>query len=227
MKEVQLYIVPTPIGNLDDITLRAIKVLQDVDIILAEDTRKTGMLLKHHQIEKKKLFAHHQHNEHKSTDGIIKLLKEGQTAALVSNAGTPLISDPGYTLVKRCTEEAIPVSCLPGATAIIPALVCSGMPTDKFLFLGFLPHKKGRKNKILEMMSFPYTCILYESPNRIIKTLEQIKKYGGDERIICIAREISKVFEEFIRGHPDTLISHFRSYPPKGEFILLLQGKNK
>lgn len=222
-----LFLVPTPIGNLEDITLRAINVLKEVDIILAEDTRNTGKLLKHLSITKR-LMAHHAHNEHQSVAGVIKLLKEGQKIALVSDAGSPGISDPGYLVVKSCIENNIPITALPGATAFVPALTSSGFPTDSFVFEGFLPVKKGRQTKFKELAIEKRTIVLYESPHRIIKTLEQLVEFLGEDRQVLVAREISKLHEEFHRGTSLELRDFFNLNPDKvrGEMVLIIKGIN-
>lgn len=221
-----LFLVPTPIGNLEDITLRAINVLKEVDIILAEDTRNTGNLLKHLSITKR-LMAHHAHNEHQSVAGVVKLLKEGQKIALVSDAGSPGISDPGYLIVKSCIENEIEIVALPGPTAFVPALTASGFPSDSFVFEGFLPVKKGRQTKLKELAEEKRTIVLYESPHRIIKCLEQIKEFFGEERPLVVVREISKVYEEFHRGLVRELIDYFNVNPTKarGEMVIIIKGK--
>lgn len=218
-----LRLVPTPIGNLEDITLRALRVLKEADIILAEDTRTTGNLLKHYDIGTP-LKAYHQHNEHKALASIIADLKRGQEIALVTDAGTPGISDPGFLLVRECIREDIDVECLPGATAFVPALVCSGLPCEQFLFAGFLPHKKGRASRIEELAQSARTFILYESPHRLLKTLAQLAEYCGSDRQASVAREISKVFEEHQRGTLEELLNHFADHPPKGEIVITVGG---
>ncbi len=222
----KLYLVPTPIGNLDDITLRAIKVLQQVDGILAEDTRNSGMLLKHLGISKP-LYAHHAHNEHHSTAGIIKMLKEGKTLALVSDAGTPGISDPGFLLVRECLKLGFAVECLPGPTAFVPALVNSGLPNDRFCFEGFLPHKKGRQTRLQQLVAEERTMIFYESPHRLMKTLEQLAEYLGSDRQASVARELTKMFEENIRGTLLEIIAHYTAHAQtiKGEIVIVVAGK--
>ncbi len=223
---MKLYLVPTPIGNLDDITLRAINVLKEADLILAEDTRTSGKLLKHFQISTP-MQSHHMHNEHKTTDHIVSKIESGLTVALISDAGTPAISDPGFLLTRACIEKGIEVDCLPGATAFVPALVNSGLPNDRFVFEGFLPVKKGRQTRFIELADEKRTMIFYESPHKIIKTLEQMKTYFGEERRISISREITKMFEETLRGSISTMIEHFEKHPPKGEFVLIVEGKTK
>ena len=221
-----LYIVPTPIGNLKDITFRAIETLKEVDIILAEDTRQTKKLTKHYGIDKM-LWSHHKFNEHKATDSIIQKLKAGTNFALVSDGGTPGISDPGFFLVRACIEVGAQVISLPGAVAFIPALVNSGFPCDKFVFEGFLPHKKGRKT-LLEKIAFEErTVILYESPHRIIKTLEQIITYISPDRPVAISRELTKTFEENLRGTAAEMLEHFKKHKPKGEFVLIIGAESK
>ncbi|MEA5402665.1 16S rRNA (cytidine(1402)-2'-O)-methyltransferase [Arcicella sp. DC2W] len=223
---MKLYLVPTPIGNLDDITYRAVKILQSVDAVLAEDTRNSGILLKHLNISKP-LYAHHAHNEHHGTNGIIKLLKEGKVLALVSDAGTPAISDPGFLLVRECLKQGIEVECLPGATAFVPALVNSGLPADRFIFEGFLPHKKGRQTRLKNLVEEERTIILYESPHRLLKTLEQLAEFLGIERQACVSRELTKVFEENIRGTLSEILLHYQSNPNtiKGEIVIVVAGK--
>lgn len=221
-----LIIVPTPIGNLGDITQRSLDVLSSVDFILAEDTRTSGLLLKHYDL-KGDFFPFHAHNEHKVLGKVIEKLKSGQKAALISDAGTPGISDPGFLLIRECINENIPVLCLPGATAFTPALVISGFPTDRFCFEGFLPHKKGRQSRVEAWLEEDRTIVLYESPHRLLKTLELILKILGDERRVSISREISKKFEETIRGSISSCIEHFTKNEPRGEFVIVLEGKQK
>ncbi len=221
-----LYIVPTPIGNLKDITFRAIETLKEVDIILAEDTRQTQKLTKHYGIDKM-LWSHHKFNEHKATDSIIQKLKAGNNFALVSDGGTPGISDPGFFLVRACIQEGVQVISLPGAVAFIPALVNSGFPCDKFVFEGFLPHKKGRKTLLEKIAMEERTVILYESPHRIIKTLEQIIAYISPERPVAISRELTKTFEENLRGTAAEMLEHFKKHKPKGEFVLIIGAESK
>ncbi|MFC6103005.1 16S rRNA (cytidine(1402)-2'-O)-methyltransferase [Olivibacter domesticus] len=220
-----LYLVPTPVGNLEDITFRAIRVLKEADIILAEDTRTSAPLLKHFGIDKK-VYAHHQHNEHKALHEIIRFLKEGKTVALISDAGTPAISDPGFLLVREAIRQHLEVSCLPGPTAFVPALVNSGLPTDSFVFEGFLPVKKGRQTKLKSLSNENRTMIFYESPHRLIKTLEEFSIYLGAERQVSISREISKIYEETIRGSVLDVIEHFKNNLIKGEFVICVQGKS-
>ena len=218
-----LYIVPTPIGNLEDMTFRAINVLKQVDIILAEDTRTSAPLLKHFGIDKK-VFAHHQHNEHKAVQEIIRLLKEGNQIALISDAGTPAISDPGFLLVRETIKEGLDVQCLPGATAFVPALVNSGLPNDRFCFEGFLPVKKGRQTRLRSLAEEKRTMIFYESPHRILKTIDEFIQIFGPERQASISREISKMYEETVRGTLEEIKQHFESNPIKGEFVCCVAG---
>jgi len=221
----KLYIVPTPIGNLQDMTFRAVEVLKNVDIILAEDTRQTKKLTSHYQIDKP-LWSHHKFNEHQATASVIEKLRGGTTFALVSDGGTPGISDPGFFLVRACIENQIEVTTLPGAVAFVPALINSGFPSDKFLFIGFLPHKKGRKTILEGIAQEKQTVILYESPHRIVKTLEQIVQYIGPETAIAISRELTKTFEENLRGTANELLNHFKKHKPKGEFVLIIGHEN-
>jgi 16S rRNA (cytidine1402-2'-O)-methyltransferase len=223
---MKLYIVPTPIGNLEDITLRAIKVLKSVDLILAEDTRTSGKLLKHYDIGTQ-MHSHHMHNEHKTVHGIIQKLKSGLSVALISDAGTPAISDPGFLLTRACVENEIEVECLPGATAFVPALVNSGLPNDKFVFEGFLPVKKGRQTRLMILAEEPRTIILYESPHKLIKTLSHICEYFGEERQLSVSRELSKLFEETKRGTAKSVLEHYTNHPPKGEIVVIVSGKPK
>ena len=220
----KLYLVPTPIGNLEDITLRAISVLRNVDVILAEDTRTTAFLLKHLQIEKR-MFAHHQHNEHNAVAELVRRMNTGETIALVSDAGTPAISDPGFLLVRECIKAGITVECLPGPTAFVPALVNSGLPCDRFCFEGFLPQKKGRQTRLLALAAETRTMILYESPFRLVKTLEQLAAVMGDEREASVARELTKLFEENKRGTLRELAVYFGAKPVKGEIVLVVAGR--
>lgn len=220
-----LYIVPTPIGNLGDMTFRGVEVLKDVNVILAEDTRVTGKLLKHFDIETP-MRSHHMHNEHKAVRSIVKDLQSGTKMALVTDAGTPAISDPGFLLVRACVEEGVNVSCLPGATAFVPALVNSGLPNDKFVFEGFLPPKKGRQKRLLELQNEERTMIFYESPYKLTKTLTQFAEHFGAERKISISRELSKIYEEQIRGSVTEVIQHFTEKPPKGELVIIVSGSS-
>lgn len=220
----KLYIVPTPIGNLDDITLRAIKVLQDADFILAEDTRTTSFLLKHLGIEKR-LYSHHKFNEHATAASLAQTIGEGHTVALVSDAGTPGISDPGFLLVRTCVEAGIEVETLPGATAFVPAIVQSGFPCDRFCFEGFLPQKKGRAKRLEELRDQTRTMIFYESPFRVVKCLEQFAQTFGGDRQASVSRELTKKFEQTVRGTIAEVLEHFRTHEPKGEFVLVVAGK--
>jgi len=220
----KLYLVPTPIGNLEDITLRAINVLKSVDLILAEDTRTSGFLLKHYEISKP-LMSHHKFNEHKTSENIVKRILAGETIALISDAGTPGISDPGFFLVKHCAEEGIEVECLPGATAFVPALVNSGLPCDRFCFEGFLPQKKGRQTKLNELAEETRTMIFYESPHRLVKTLQQLAEVMGENRKASVSRELTKLHEENARGTLTELANHFNSKTVKGEIVLIVEGK--
>jgi len=223
---MKLYLVPTPIGNLEDITLRAIRVLGEVDGILAEDTRNSGQLLKHLNISKP-LYSHHAHNEHMGVPGVIKMLKEGKSLALISDAGTPGISDPGYLLVKACVDNGIEVESLPGATAFVPALVNSGFPTDRFIYEGFLPHKKGRQTRWKALAEEERTIVLYESPHRLVKALEQIIEFIDPERPILVGREISKLHEQMVRGTATEVLAYFTAHPDKvrGEIVIVIAGK--
>jgi len=218
-----LYLVPTPIGNLEDMTFRAIRVLKEADLILAEDTRTSAPLLKHFGIDKK-VFAHHQHNEHKAVSEIIRFLKEGQQIALISDAGTPAISDPGFLLVREAIKEGLDVQCLPGATAFVPALVNSGLPNDRFCFEGFLPVKKGRQTRLKNLAQENRTMIFYESPHRILKTLDEFIAVFGEERQSSVSRELSKMYEENTRGTLRDVKLHFENNPIKGEFVICVAG---
>lgn len=219
----KLYLVPTPIGNLEDMTLRAIRILKEVDVILAEDTRTSAKLLDHFEI-KNKLISHHKFNEHKTVEMIARQIEEGKNVALISDAGTPGISDPGFLLVRTCVEKDIDVECLPGATALIPALVNSGFPTDRFAFEGFLPQKKGRQKKIKQLATETRTMIFYESPYRLVKSLEQFAEFLGPDRKACVSRELSKYYEENRRGTLSELIEYFSSKTVKGEIVIVLEG---
>lgn len=222
----KLILVPTPIGNLEDITFRAISVLKNCDLILAEDTRKTGILLKHFEI-KTPMRSHHKFNEHQTSQNVCNELLAGNQIALVSDAGTPSISDPGYLLVKECVNNNIDIECLPGATAFVPALAVSGLPNDRFYFEGFLPVKKGRQTKLKQLAELDKTFILYESPHRLVKTLKQLAEYLGENRNASVSREISKLFEENKRGELKDLISHFESKTVKGEIVIVVGGNEK
>jgi 16S rRNA (cytidine1402-2'-O)-methyltransferase len=219
----KLFIVPTPIGNLEDITLRAIRVLKEVDLILAEDTRTSAVLLKHYQISTR-LESHHKFNEHKTVERIASRMAAGENIALISDAGTPSISDPGFLLTRTCLDAGMEVECLPGATAFVPALVNSGLPSDKFCFEGFLPQKKGRQKRLKELVSETRTMIFYESPFRLVKTLEQFVEFFGPDRKISVARELSKIHEENVRGTVNEVQNHFKSVSVKGEIVIILEG---
>ena len=221
----KLYIVPTPIGNLDDMTLRAIKVLKEVDLILAEDTRTSGKLLKHFDIETP-MQSHHMHNEHKIVERLVKQLQSGQNLAVISDAGTPAISDPGFLLTRACLENSIEVECLPGATAFVPALVNSGLPNDRFVFEGFLPVKKGRQTRLKQLAEEERTMIFYVSPHKLLKTLAQFAEYFGDDRRASVSREITKMFEETVTDSIKNLVDHFKKKSIKGEFVIVVEGKH-
>ena len=222
----KLFIVPTPIGNLEDITFRAVRVLKEVDLILAEDTRTTGILLKHYQIENR-LQSHHTFNEHQFVENIASRIKAGENIALVSDAGTPAISDPGFLLVRECIRQNVEVECLPGATAFIPALVVSGLPNERFCFEGFLPHKKGRQTRLQSLLTEERSIIFYESPHRLLKTLTQFIEMFGEERYVSVSREISKYFEETFRGTLNDVMTYFSTNKPRGEFVIILAGKKE
>lgn len=222
----KLYIIPTPIGNLNDITLRALQVLKDVDFILAEDTRQTSKLLKHYEIDKK-LVAYHQHNEHKSIDKIIEQLKQGSVIGLVSDAGTPGISDPGFLIARECIKNNILIECLPGATAFVPALVNSGFPCDKFVFEGFLPHKKGRQTRLNLLKEETRTIVFYESTHRLLKTLTQFAEFFGEDRLVSVSRELTKMHEENIRGTVKEVIDYYKVNVIKGEIVIIVHGTEK
>ena len=218
-----LYVVPTPVGNMEDMTFRAIRILKEADLILAEDTRTSGILLKHYEI-KNQLMSHHKFNEHGTTAGIVERLKAGATIALISDAGTPGISDPGFFLVREAVAAGQEVQCLPGATAFVPALVASGLPDDRFCFEGFLPQKKGRKTRLENLRDEERTMVFYESPYRVVKTLKQFAEVFGEDRKVCCCREISKVHEECVRGTMTEVIAHFTEKEPKGEFVIVVEG---
>ena len=220
----KLYIVPTPIGNLDDMTFRAIKVLKEVDFILAEDTRNSSILLKHFNIATP-MQSHHMHNEHKTVENLVKRLQSGEIIALISDAGTPAISDPGFLLTRACVENNIAVECLPGATAFVPALVNSGLPNDKFVFEGFLPEKKGRQTRLKFLAEETRTMVFYVSPHKLIKTLKEFCEYFGDDRPVSVSRELSKLHEETIRGNAKEVLAHIENKPPKGEIVVVVGGK--
>ncbi|MBO3699854.1 16S rRNA (cytidine(1402)-2'-O)-methyltransferase [Roseivirga sp. E12] len=223
-EKINLYLVPTPIGNLEDITLRALRVLNEVDVILAEDTRTSGKLLKHHNITKP-LQSYHIFNEHKTAEKLVERMESGEVFALISDAGTPAISDPGFLLVREALKAGLEVNCLPGATAFVPALVNSGLPSDKFVFEGFLPHKKGRQTRLKLLAEEERTIVLYESPHRLIKSLEQLKEFLGD-RQVSVSRELTKMFEETVRGTITEVVAHFTEKGVKGEFVLVIDGKS-
>ena len=218
-----LYIVPTPVGNLEDMTFRAIRILKEADLILAEDTRTSGILLKHFEI-KNAMQSHHKFNEHKTVENVISKIKAGETVALISDAGTPGISDPGFLLVRECARQGIEVQCLPGATAFVPAIVASGLPDDRFCFEGFLPQKKGRMTRLQTLASEKRTMVFYESPYRLVKTLTQLAEYMGTERQASVSREISKVHEETVRGTLAELTAHFTANEPRGEIVIVVAG---
>ena len=220
----KLYVVPTPVGYLEDMTFRAIRVLKEADLILAEDTRTSGILLKHFEI-KNAMTSHHKFNEHKTVEGIVNRLKAGETIALISDAGTPAISDPGFLVVRECVRNGIEVQCLPGATAFVPALVASGLPNDRVCFEGFLPQKKGRMTRLVSLQEETRTMIFYESPYRLVKTLTQFSEYFGAERQVSVCREISKIHEESVRGSLSEVIAHFTANEPRGEIVIVLSGK--
>ncbi|UZH53921.1 16S rRNA (cytidine(1402)-2'-O)-methyltransferase [Salinimicrobium tongyeongense] len=219
----KLYLVPTPIGNLEDITFRAVRVLKEVDLILAEDTRNSGKLLKHFEINTP-MQSHHMHNEHKTVENVVRQIQNGKTVALISDAGTPAISDPGFLLTRACVEAGLEVDCLPGATAFVPALVNSGLPNDKFVFEGFLPVKKGRQTRLEFLAQETRTIILYESPHKLLKTLSQIKEYFGEDRQVSVSREITKLHEETVRGTAAQVLAHYEEKPPKGEIVVVVAG---
>lgn len=223
---MKLYIVPTPIGNLQDITFRAIEVLKSVDFILAEDTRTSGKLLKHFEISTP-MYSHHMHNEHKTTEALVQRMQAGETFALISDAGTPAISDPGFLLTRECIANNIPVECLPGATAFVPALVNSGLPNDKFVFEGFLPVKKGRQTRFKILAEETRTMIFYESPHKLVKTLGHFCEYFGENRQVSVSRELTKLYEETIRGTAKEVLTHYKNKAPKGEIVVIVEGKGK
>lgn len=221
---MKLYLVPTPVGNLGDITLRALEVLKSADAILCEDTRNSGKLLKHFEIQKP-LYRYHQHNEHQATSGIIQQLLAGKTLAMITDAGTPAVSDPGFLLVRACAQEGIEVECLPGATAFVPALAQSGLPTQRFTFEGFLPQKKGRQTMLQKLAQEERTIVLYESPHRLVKCLEELQDVMEAARQASVSREISKLFAETKRGTLAELIEYYTAHPPKGEIVIVVGGK--
>lgn len=220
----KLYIVPTPIGNLEDMTFRAIKVLKEADLILAEDTRNSSKLLKHFEIDTP-MLSHHMHNEHKTVESLIKRLQSGEVIALISDAGTPAISDPGFLLTRACVENQIEVECLPGATAFVPALVNSGLPNDRFVFEGFLPEKKGRQTRFLALAEETRTMIFYVSPHKLLKTMEEFIQYFGSDRAVSVSRELSKLHEETFRGTAQEVLTHFSQKAIKGEIVAVVGGK--
>jgi probable S-adenosylmethionine-dependent methyltransferase, YraL family len=220
----KLIIIPTPIGNLEDITLRAVRLLKEVDLVLAEDTRTTGNLLRHLDISVK-MQSHHKFNEHKTIEQIVNRINAGENVALVSDAGTPAISDPGFLVVRECVKAGIEVECLPGATAFVPALVVSGLPNDRFCFEGFLPQKKGRNTRLKELAEESRTIVFYESPYRVLKTLTQIAEFFGSERAVSVSRELSKLHEQTVRGTLVEVIAHFEQNEPRGEFVIIVGGK--
>lgn len=222
----KLYIVPTPIGNLEDITLRAIRILKEVDLILAEDTRTSGKLLQHLEVATP-MQSHHMHNEHKTVASIVQRIEGGSSIALISDAGTPAISDPGFLLTRACVEAGVEVECLPGATAFVPALVNSGLPNDKFVFEGFLPVKKGRQTRLTQLAEEPRTMIFYESPHKLLKTLTNFVEYFGADRPVSVSRELTKMYEETVRGTAEEVLKHYTVKPPKGEIVIVVGGKSK
>jgi 16S rRNA (cytidine1402-2'-O)-methyltransferase len=221
---LKLFLVPTPIGNLEDITLRALRVLKECDYILAEDTRETRKLLAHYSIDKP-VSSYHQNNEHAILDGVVERIKSLNSVALVTDAGTPAISDPGFLLVRECIKHEIEVECLPGATAFVPALVVSGLPCEQFEYIGFLPHKKGRETRFKAIAASEQTTVMYESPHRLLKTLEQLVQFCGPERSMSVSREISKKFEETVRGTTSEVLAHFKQHEPRGEFVIVVAGQ--
>lgn len=226
MDRPKLILVPTPIGNLEDITLRAIRILGEADLIYAEDTRVAARLLSHLEL-RKPIQAFHAHNEHKALSSVIERIRMNKMTVLVSDAGTPGISDPGFLLVRACLEEDIDIECLPGPVALIPALVASGFPCDRFMFEGFLPHKKGRQTRLLALAEETRTVVLYESPHRLVKCLAQINEFMGPARRVCVARELTKMYEEYRRGTAEEVREHYEKHPPKGEIVIVIEGKNE
>lgn len=222
----KLYIIPTPIGNLEDMTYRAVRLLGEVDIVLAEDTRTSQVLLKHYGIERK-LYSHHKFNEHATVEFVASQIEAGKSVALISDAGTPGISDPGFLLVRTCLERGLDVETLPGATAFVPALVQSGFPCDRFCFEGFLPQKKGRKKRLAALAEESRTMIFYESPFRVVKALGELAEQFGDQRRVSVSRELSKKFEETVRGTLSEAMAHFEAHPPKGEFVIVVEGADR
>ncbi|OFY50931.1 MAG: 16S rRNA (cytidine(1402)-2'-O)-methyltransferase [Bacteroidetes bacterium GWF2_41_31] len=226
MDTAKLYLVPTPIGNLDDMTFRAVNILKSVQVILTEDTRTSGRLLKHYNIETR-MQPYHQFNEHKVVAGLVARISQGESMALITDAGTPGISDPGFLLVRACVEQGVEVETLPGATAFVPALVNSGLPCDKFYFEGFLPHKKGRQTRLKLLAEMTVTLVLYESPHRLEKTLAQLVEFFGADRQVSVSRELTKLFEETRRGTAEELLKHFTEVPAKGEIVVVIEGKKE
>ncbi|MDP2723644.1 MAG: 16S rRNA (cytidine(1402)-2'-O)-methyltransferase [Bacteroidales bacterium] len=226
MDTAKLYLVPTPIGNLEDMTFRAVSILKSVQVILAEDTRTSGRLLKHYNIETR-MQPYHQFNEHKVVSGLVSRIAEGESMALITDAGTPGISDPGFLLVRACVEQGVEVETLPGATAFVPALVNSGLPCDKFYFEGFLPHKKGRQTRLKILAEMTVSIVLYESPHRLEKTLAQLVEFFGADRQVSVSRELTKLFEETRRGTAEALLTHFTEVPAKGEIVMVIEGKKE
>lgn len=222
----KLYVVPTPVGNLEDMTFRAVRILKEADLILAEDTRTSGILLKHFEI-KNAMQSHHKFNEHQTVENVVNRMKAGETVALISDAGTPGISDPGFLIVRECVRNNIEVQCLPGATAFVPALVSSGLPDERFCFEGFLPQKKGRVTRLTQLREEARTMVFYESPYRLLKTLTQFMEYFGAERSVSVCREISKVHEESVRGTLSEVVEHFTNVEPRGEIVIVLAGKDE
>ena len=220
-----LYVVPTPVGNMEDITLRALRVLKEADLILAEDTRTSSVLLKHYDIHTP-LKSHHKFNEHETSEAMAERIASGETVALISDAGTPCISDPGFMLVRACVDKGVEVQCLPGATAFVPALVDSGLPNDRFYFEGFLPQKKGRQTRLKELATLTHSIIIYESPFRLVKTLEQLAEYMGADRRASVSREISKIHENTQRGTLEELAAYYKATPPKGEIVIIIGPPN-
>lgn len=220
-----LYLVPTPVGNLEDITLRALRVLKEADLILAEDTRTSGLLLKHFDIHRP-MLSYHKFNEHQTVERIVERLQTGETVAVISDAGTPGISDPGFLVAREAARAGVEVSCLPGATAFVPALVASGLPCDKFCFEGFLPQKKGRQTRLQQLAEEPRTMVFYESPHRVVKALTQFIEIFGAERPVAVCREISKVHEDIVRGTLAEALAHFNEHEPRGEFVIIVGGKD-
>lgn len=222
--EAKLYLVPTPIGNLEDMTFRAIRILKEVDLILAEDTRTSGKLLKHFEISTQ-MMSHHMHNEHRMVERVVERIRNGESVALISDAGTPAISDPGFLLSRACVQAGVPIECLPGATAFVPALVNSGLPNDKFVFEGFLPVKKGRQTRLLVLAEETRTMIFYESPHKLLKTLTHFIEYFGENRQVSVSRELTKLFEETQRGTLKEVLDYFTQHTLKGEIVVVLEGK--